>query len=603
MTSPAVVRFRIDPEQPHEHRYRVTCQLDAPAEGCIFRLPSWIRGSYLVRDFAKHVQGLQARCDGQDVAIERLDKRAFRVSRGGRIELDYAVHAFDASVRKAWLDARRGFFNASSLCYRPDGFEHAVYEIEIVRPDPAVCPRFRLATALTPVEVDADGFGRYRAAGYEELIDCPVEMADFQRVDFDVDGIPHSLILSGRCEADLPRLATDLAKICHVEREMFGQEPAAGSGPGKGFDRYLFLTQVTPNGYGGLEHRTSTALVTARDALPKPGDANLRKGYRGFLGLVSHEYFHLWNVKRITPVRFAESTLEREAYSQDLWAYEGITSYYDDLFLLRAQLLDAPSYLDLLAEGATRLQRTPGRRVQTLADASFEAWIKYYQPDEQTPNAAVNYYVKGALVALCLDLTLRKESAITLDDVMRALWRDYGREDRAVPEGELERLAERLSGLALKPRFDCWLRSTDELPLTETLADFGVTATLHAVRGASDEGGRSETKPSTGGWIGATLRADASLGTVFSGSPAASAGLSPGDVILALDGLRVTGGNLAARIEALKPGQEVDVHLYRGDELLGLRLTPIAAPADTWTLTLAEASGAVLERRRAWLGA
>jgi predicted metalloprotease with PDZ domain len=605
----SIVRFRIDPFLPQEHLYRVQCAIETPAAGQppaggqTFRLPSWIRGSYLVRDFAKHVQALVARCDGEEVAIERLDKRSFRVPCGGRIELDYQVHAFDPSVRKAWLDTRRGFFNASSLCYRPDGFEHAVYELEIRRPEPSICAGFRLATALRPVEIDADGFGLYRAGSYEELIDCPVEMADFQRVDFDVDGIPHSLVLSGRCEADLPRVAADLAKICHVEREMFEQEPAAGEGPGRGFDRYLFLTQVTPNGYGGLEHRTSTALVTARDALPKPGDANLRKGYRGFLGLVSHEYFHLWNVKRITPLRFAESELAAEAYSKDLWAYEGVTSYYDDLFLLRAELLDAPAYLDLLAEGATRLQRTPGRRVQTLADASFEAWIKYYQPDEQTPNAAVNYYVKGALVALCLDLTLRRDSAITLDDVMRALWRDYGRYDRPVPEGDLERIAELLSGLELKPLFDRWLRSTEELPLAETLADFGVIATLHAARGAQDEGGRSHAPPSTGGWIGASFRADASIATVFSGSPAARAGLAPGDGLLAVDGLRVTGGIVAQRIEALQPEREIEVHFYRGDELLSTRLTPTAAPADTWTLTLAEVSGPELTRRQAWLGA
>ncbi len=603
MNTPPVVRFRIDPHAPHEHRYRVQCVLDVPTGGVVFRLPSWIRGSYLVRDFAKHVQGLVVRCDGENAPLERLDKRAFRVSCGGRLELDYQVHAFDPSVRKAWLDARRGFFNASSLCYQPDGLEHAVYEIEIIRPDPSICAGFKLATALTPVDIDADGFGLYRAASYEELIDCPVEMADFQRIDFDVDGIPHSLILSGRCEADLPRLAADIAKVCHVEREMFRQEPAAGTGPGKGFDRYLFLTQVTPNGYGGLEHRSSTALVTARDALPKPGDANLRKGYRGFLGLVSHEYFHLWNVKRITPLRFAESTLEKEAYSRDLWAYEGVTSYYDDLFLLRAKVLDAPAYLDLLAEAATRLQRTPGRHVQTLADASFEAWIKYYQPDEQTPNAAVNYYVKGALVALCLDLTLRRDSTIMLDDVLRALWRDYGRYDHAVPEGDLERIAGVLSGLDLKPHFDRWLRSTEELPLIETLADFGVTATLHAARSAHDEGGRSEARPSSGGWIGATFRPDVSIATVFSGSPAARAGLSSGDLLLAIDGLRVTAGNVSQRIESLAPGREVEVHYYRGDELLTTRLVAAAAPADTWTLTLAEATGDVLQRRQAWLGA
>ncbi len=338
--------------------------------------------------------------------------------------------------------------------------------------------------------VDESGFGSYLAGSYVELIDHPVEMADFQRIDFDVDGVPHALILSGRCEPDAPRLAADLRRVCHAQRELFGQQP--------GLRQYLFLTQVTANGYGGLEHRASTALVCARDALPRPGQTGLRKGYRGFLGLVSHEYFHLWNVKRITPRRFAESSLAAEAYSRDLWAYEGITSYYDDLMLLRAGLLDAPAYLDLLAEAATRLQRTPGRLVQTVADASFEAWIKYYQPDENTPNAAVNYYIKGSLAALCLDLTLRLHSSTTLDDVMRTLWTRYGRDDRPVPESGLEQIAAELSGLDLRALFDSMLRSTAELPLAELLAEFGIKAALRPASGPGDEGGRGETTAAAG---------------------------------------------------------------------------------------------------------
>ncbi|GAC1632390.1 MAG: PDZ domain-containing protein [Nevskia sp.] len=581
---------------PLAHRFHLRgfFAADAPA----FRLPSWIRGSYLVRDFAKHVQGLSARRGGRAAAITRLDKRSFRVAAGeGPIELDYEVHALDPSVRKAWLDTRRGFFNGSSLFYCPDGGGQSAFEIEVLRPDAALCPGWKLATSLPAVTVDADGFGLYRADSYEQLIDCPVEMSAWQRVDFDVDGVPHALILSGRCEPDLPRLAADIAKICHVQRELFGQQPA--------LDRYLFLTQVSGNGYGGLEHRTSTALVTARDALPRPGQSALRKGYRGFLGLVSHEYFHLWNVKRITAQAFAESTLAAEAYSQDLWAYEGVTSYYDDLFLLRAGVIDHGSYLDLVSEAATRLQRTRGRGVQTLADASFEAWIKYYQPDEQTPNAAVNYYVKGALAALCLDLTLRLRSAITLDDVMRALWTRYGSRDLGVPEGGLEQLAQELSGLDLRETFDGWLRSTAELPLAELLAEFGVGTKLRAPHGLGDEGGRSEGKPHPATWLGINLRSgETAVANVVSDSPAAQVGLAGGDVLVALDGLRLTPGNWVNRLEGLTPGQPVALAFFRGDELLGASLVPLPTPADTWTLTLAaEARDAVLARRRSWLGA
>jgi predicted metalloprotease with PDZ domain len=555
------VRFEVAPAAPHEHRFRVVCEL-AQAQDAVFRLPSWIRGSYLVRDFAKHVVWLRAEADGHAVEVERLDKRSFRVpGKAGLLRLEYEVYAYDPSVRKAYLDTRRGFFNGSSLFYCPDGCEQAEFQVRLLRPDPALCRDWRVATSLRALEVDAEGFGVYSAPNYEDLIDHPVEMAAYRRIDFEVDGIAHALVLSGRCEVDAPRLAADLGKICHVQRQLFGQEPK--------LDRYLFLAQVTGNGYGGLEHRSSTALVCSRDALPRPGQNGLRKGYRGFLGLCSHEYFHLWNVKRITPLPFAENRLGAEAYSRDLWAYEGVTSYYDDLMLLRAAVLDAPAYLDLVAEAATRLQRTPGRQVQTLADASFEAWIKYYQPDENTPNQAVSYYVKGALAALCLDLELRLRSLVTLDDVMRALWSRYGAQDRAAPEGALEALASELSGLDLKPFCDRLLRSTAELPLAELLAEFGVKSQLRAASGPADEGGRSDAKGAPGAWLGLQLRAgDTGIAHVLSHSPAARAGLSGGDVLVALDGLRVSSGNWGKLLETLATGREIAVHYFTDDATL-----------------------------------
>jgi predicted metalloprotease with PDZ domain len=560
----APIRYRVTLD-PLTHCFHVQGSIPVASAGPLrLHLPVWIRGSYLVRDFSKHVQGLRAVFGGETLTIKRIDKHAFDVTApaAGVVSIDYSVYAFDPSVRKAWLDTRRGFFNGSSLFYCPAGAEAAAFEIEVVAPDPTLCPGWKLATALAPVMIDGVGFGRYRADHYEQLIDCPVEMSDYQRVDFDVDGIPHALILSGRCEPDLPRLASDLTKVCHVQRALFGQMPSAATG----FDRYLFLTQVTGNGYGGLEHRTSTALVTARDALPRPGQPQLRKGYRGFLGLCSHEYY--------------------------------------DLMLLRAGLLDAPAYLDLVAEAATRLQRTPGRLVQTLADASFETWIKYYQPDEQTPNAAVNYYVKGALVSLCLDLTLRLKSAATLDHVMQQLWTRYGQHDQGVPEHGLEQIAQEISGLDLSTELNSWLRATDELPLVSLLAEFGVTATLHASRGASDEGGRGEGKAFPATWLGLNLRnGETVVANVLSDSPASRAGLAAGDVLIALDGLKLTAGNWSNRVDGLSLTRAVTLSYFRGDELLTASLMPVAAPDNTWTLTLAEVSGEILSRRQAWLGA
>lgn len=593
----AALYYRIVPAQPREHYFDVELTLARPApEGQIFRLPAWIRGSYLVRDFSKHVQELRADCAGAPVAVERLDKRSIRCAPcAGPLRLRYRVHAFDESVRKAWLDTRRGFFNASSLCYCPDGPADLPIELELQAPSDPLCEGWRVATTLTPRAVDAQGFGRYAADSYEELIDHPVELGRFERIDFTVDGIPHALVLSGRFRVDRERVARDLTRICHAQRELFGLQPALA--------QYLFLTNVTGAGYGGLEHRSSTALICARKDLPPPGETRFTKDYRGFLGLCSHEYFHLWNVKRITPLAFLESDLGAEAYTRDLWHYEGLTSYYDDLMLLRSGVLDAAAYLDLVAENATRLQRTPGRHAQTLADASFEAWIKYYQPDENTPNAAVSYYIKGALVALCLDLTLRLRSPVTLDDVLRTLWQRYGAEGRGVPEGGLERMAQELSGLDLSAFFDRCLRSTEELPLAELLAAFGVELHARAQFTEADLGGRVAGE-APAAWLGLKLRpGETRVAYVASDSPAARAGLSPNDTLVALDGLRVSPTGWALNLAGLHAGDAVTLHFFRGDELLQTSITAAPPPLDSWSFTLASAEGEILARRRAWLGA
>ncbi len=592
------VQFHVTPLNVNEHLFGVRCVVANPAAaGQVFTLPSWLRGSYLVRDFAKHVVSISAHAGGQPVAIERLDKRSLRCAPvTGPLELRYTVYAYDESVRKAWLDARRGFFNPSSLCYCPQGFENQELDLILERPRDPRCRDWRAITSLRALQIDADGFGRYRALDYEDLIDHPVELGRFERLDFEVDGIPHALVLSGRYELDRARVCRDLAAICRVERELFGQQPQ--------LEQYLFLTNVVASGYGGLEHRSSTALICSRNDLPQPGDESLTKSYRSFLGLCSHEYFHLWNVKRITAQRFQESDLAGEAYTRDLWHYEGVTSYYDDLFLLRAGILDAQRYLDVVAETATRLERAAGRGVQTLEDASFEAWIKYYQPDENSGNATVSYYVKGALVALCLDLRLRRDSAITLDEVMRALWQRYGATGIGVPEGGLEQLAQSLSGLDLRDFFARALRSTNELPLIEALAEFGVQAERRIATGDSDGGGRVSAA-ALSATLGLRLRAgDTRVASVLSGGPAARSGISAGDQLVALDGLRVTAANWTQRLQALQVGCDYPLQLFRNDELLTLTVCPEAPPADTWTLTLMPTvNEAILARRQRWLGA
>ncbi|TAM12404.1 MAG: M61 family peptidase [Nevskiaceae bacterium] len=590
------VRYTVTPADLHAHLYTVVLDIAQPcAAGQQLAMPAWLRGSYKIRDFARHVVDISARCEDAPVAIERLDKSTLVCAPcAGPLRVTCRVHAHDASVRTAFLDATRGFFNTSSLCWRVVGQSAAACEFVLERP--AGSPAGWIAvTTLPAVAVDAHGFGRYRADDYETLIDHPFALGPQQIVAFEVDGIPHRLALAGRCTPDVDRLRTDLAAVCAAQRTLFGHAPR--------LDAYAFLCTVLPGGHGGLEHRSSAALACARGNLPQPGDPSQTPGYRDFLALVSHEYFHQWNVKRITPQRFAESPLQAEAYTQDLWAYEGVTSYYDDLFLLRSGRVAAATWLDLLAAAATRVERTPGRRLQTLADASFEAWTKHYQPDANAPNARISYYTKGALVALCLDLTLRRDAAVSLDDVMRALWQRHGATGTPVPERGLERLATEISGLDLAAFFDTALRSTQDLPLAPLLADFGVTAKLRVAHAGEDRGGRG---------AGATIRHAAGLRWsrdglrvthVLSGSAAEDAGLAPGDVPVALDGLRVSGRSWQPQLDALHTGAAVALHYFRGDELFTTRLEVTPAPQDTWAFTLATAcTGQAAVRRKAWLG-
>ncbi|MGL6041255.1 MAG: M61 family metallopeptidase, partial [Deefgea sp.] len=334
----------------------------------------------------------------------------------------------------------------------------------------------------------------YRAENYDELIDHPVEMADFTELKFLACGVPHRMVISGRHQADLTRLASDLQKICEYQIQFFG-EPAP-------FKEYLFLTLALGDGYGGLEHRSSTALICKRSDLPLPHEKEIKPGYLQFLGLCSHEYFHSWNVKQIKPAAYAPYDLQQENYSRLLWAFEGITSYYDDLTLVRTGLISQQTYLDLLSHTISSVERGHGRRVQNLEEASFDAWVKYYRQDENSPNALVSYYAKGALFALCLDLTIRRESSGTksLDDVMRALWQQFGRpfsvKQQGISESEWESFAQQVTGIDLSNLFELGLRSTVDLPLRELLTEIGVNWQQRGAVSSIDKGGWLESSQS-----------------------------------------------------------------------------------------------------------
>ena len=579
------IQYAIKPKDLAGHLFEVTVKVAAPApEGQQFSLPAWIPGSYMIREFARNIVQIRAESNGQPVTLTKLDKHSWRASPvAGMLSVVYEVYAWDMSVRAAHLDQTHGFFNGTSVCLRVLGQESGPHQIDIQAPADLAARSWRVATSLPELGAKRYGFGTYIASNYDELIDHPVEMGEFALATFKAHGVPHDIVITGRVpNLDMARLQADLKAICETQIAFF--EPRTKRAP---MNRYVFLTMAVGDGYGGLEHRASTALICARADLPTTAtakSAEISDGYLKFLGLCSHEYFHTWNVKRIKPAAFAPYDLQTEIYTPLLWLFEGFTSYYDDLLLLRSGIIAEADYFKLLAKTIAGTLRGSGRTKQSVADSSFDAWGKYYRQDENAPNAIVSYYGKGSLIALAFDLTIRTKTdgKKSLDDVMLALWTRYGRDfyptgGRGVTEAEVEALFDEVSGLKLKSLFEKYVRGTVDIALAKLFAPFGVKLV--------DD--RRSAKASFDAALGRD-GADCKLTQVHEGGAAHRAGLSAGDIVMALDGLRISGasGSLDGMLARYKVGDTVAVHAFRRDELMTFQVLLQGDRAPHITLSL-----------------
>src|SRR5471032_2716551 len=546
------------------HMFKVSLTVKSPAAiGQVFSLPAWIPGSYMIREFSRNIVSIAASSEGKAIVLTKLDKHSWQAAPcQGPLTVEYDVYAWDLSVRAAHLDQNHGFFNGTSVFLSVLGQESEPHEVNIVQPKDAVCKTWRVATTLPELKARRYGFGSYQAANYDELIDHPVEMGEFALATFKLHGVPHDIVITGKVpNLDMARLQADLKAICETQIAFF--EPKTKKAP---MDRYVFMTLAVGDGYGGLEHRASTALICARADLPSTtsNSKEITDGYLQYLGLCSHEYFHTWNVKRIKPAAFAPYDLQVENYSPLLWLFEGFTSYYDDLMLVRAGIIDEARYYKLLGKTIASVLRGSGRTKQSVADSSFDAWGKYYRQDENAPNSIISYYTKGSLIALAVDLSIRAKTGgeKSMDDVMRALWQRYGRDfyqggGRGVTPVEVEALFDEISGGRFKPFFDKYIRGTEDLPLAKMLEPFGVKY--------SDE--RKSAKPSLDVNLGKDGN-DCKLSSVHENGAAHQAGLSAGDILMAVDGLRVTGANLETLLARYGVGSEIEVHAFRRDELM-----------------------------------
>jgi predicted metalloprotease with PDZ domain len=525
----AAIAYEVRIADLHAHLFSVSLTIQRPAACQQLSLPVWIPGSYLVREFSRHLQQLQARQGRKTLALKQVDKCSWQVqcTEGKPLVLNYLVYAFDSSVRTAWLDSTRGFFNGTSVFLRVVGQEDLAHSLTLLAEKKL--PDWHAATGLAPKKINSRGFGSYLAADYDELVDSPVELGAFWSGSFVACGVPHRFVVSGAPPGfDGKRLLADTQKICEAEiRFWHGAKAGSKSANKAPHQNYLFMLNAVDEGYGGLEHRNSTALICKRKDLPRmkpqngPADKKALEGYTTLLGLISHEYFHTWNVKRLRPAEFSRFDYANENYTELLWFFEGFTSYYDDLLLRRAALIDQATYLALLGKTINQVLQTPGREIQSVAQASFDAWVKYYRQDENTANATISYYTKGSLVALCLDLTLRQQAKSSLDAVMRGLWQRC--RGGPMTEADLLGVLEHLSGRSFQKEIALWVHSSAELPLQTLLERQGVSVQQES----ADLAQRLGLRVSEGTSI--------QVKSVLRGSAAEQAGFAAGDEWLALE--------------------------------------------------------------------
>lgn len=585
---PFAIHYDIHAADPRGHYFDVCLTIDTPdPQGQHLRLPAWLPGSYMIRDFAKHVVELSASHQQQQLAVIRLDKQTWQLQAcAGPIEVRYKVYAWDLSVRTAYLDDQFGFYNHSALCL--EVMEQADQPCSVSIQLPAAQADWKLATGMPRLTGEAFASGLFSASDYQTLIDYPVLMGALTIDDFIVKGTRHRIVLAGRHFANMERISADLAKICESQLEMFDDKAP--------FDDYTFLVMVTGDGFGGLEHRNSTALLCSRKDLIHQHQKNSTDSYRNFLSLCSHEYFHSWNIKRLRPREFIPFHLNQEQYTEQLWFYEGVTSYYDDLFVHRAGLSSRQQYLDVLAKTCTRALSGRGPTRQSITQSSKLAWTTFYQQNENAINAISSYYSKGAVTALGIDLLLRRHSngQCSLDDVMRQLWLAYGRDERGTTMDVLIDTLLELVGRQGEDEMRAFLQralyTTEPLGLESLLAEVGIEVKQGPAETDNGPFGKAP-RVNLPVAFGARFKEAASgleLVQVVEGGAAYEAGLSAGDRVIAIDHLQLTMQNHPQFLSRLQPGEVSTVHAFRRDELHTRTLTWQAPVADNWTLQVAD---------------
>jgi predicted metalloprotease with PDZ domain len=532
------IRYQVAMPHPENHLFEVVLQLNGYKLSILdLKMPVWTPGSYLVREYAKNLQDFGVFAASQALPWRKVSKNHWQIDTAGvsKLTIKYRVYANELSVRTNHLDTTHGYFNGAALFFRIVGFDKQSITINITPPH----PEWIVTSALNKLEGQLNTF---IADDFDILVDSPFEVGTQELYKFDVLGKSHELAIWGKGNYQAEEMIADFQKIIEVEAGMFGGLP---------YDRYVFLLHLFSQSYGGLEHKNSCSLVYQRFGFRE------RDKYERFMQLVAHEFFHLWNVKRIRPKGLEIFDYEQENYTPSLWFCEGTTSYYDLLIPLRAGIYNAKKFLFNCSKEITRYLTTPGRRVQPLAESSFDAWIKLYRQDANSPNSQISYYLKGEMVSLLLDLLIRTNhrNERSLDDVMLKMWEQFGKQEIGYTPEELEEVIQSVADTDLFEFFERYLHTTEDLPFNDYLEAFGLKLVADGIE-----------EPYFGVRV-VTENGREIIKFVEYDSPAQQAGIDATDELLAIDGIKLTSGALSDRLKDYQPGDTLQVTVFHQDKL------------------------------------
>ncbi len=553
------IAYEVAMPQPQTHLFEVKLMVSNwTSDRLDLKMPVWTPGSYLVREYAKQLQNFGATtAQGDKLATTKIAKYHWQIqcNSSNQIVISYRMFANELTVRTNHLDATHGYFNPAALCFYIPGYEHCPIELTIIPPDPT----WKITTPLPAISAQTFSAQTFLAPDFDTLVDSPFEIGCQQIYDFTVLDRPHQLVVWGEGNLDPQVAIADITKIIEVEAKIFGGLP---------YEKYIFLLHLSPAGGGGLEHKNCCSLLYPRFSF-QAGEKHNR-----FMQLVAHEFFHLWNVKRIRPAALEKFDYEGENYTPSLWFSEGTTSYYDLLIPRRAGIYDDQEFLAELSKEITRFMTTPGRLIQPLSESSFDAWIKLYRPDANSPNSQMSYYLKGEMVTLLLDLLIRDrtQNLKSFDDVLMAMWEKFGKSETGFTETQLKQIIESIANQDLTEFYDRYIHGVEELPFNQYLKAVGV-----------------ELKPAVPKtpFLGITTNSDhgrAVVKTVASNSPAQLAGIDPGDELLAIDGFKVSAEKLVDRLNSYRVGQEINLTIFHTDRLMTVAVTLAAPQPDQYQL-------------------